>query len=192
MSKFSQDIEKVLLPLKGFLDFDLIKTEDELMLTYAIMIKDYHIQNLEDSKNKGEEPAQFQRAKANMIKWLETLRARDDIFKESDYDALITELENVKHIERVTKDDTANKRKLRVWRPMYKDCLGTGDDRSLSIAKGIEKWVLHINPILHKGKSHRDIKKLNTTIKNIDKFSRITFPIVFLAIFVWFLSGLWK
>lgn len=168
MSKFSQDIEKVLLPLKGFLDFDLIKTEDELMLTYAIMRKDYLIQNLEDSKNKREEPVQFQRAKDNMIKWLETLKTRDDIFKASDYDALITELENIKHIERATTNSTANKKKLQSWVPMYRT-LEVGIDRALEIAKAIEKWVLYINPILHSKTSHKDIKNLNSTIKSIDK-----------------------
>jgi len=169
MNKFSQDIEQVLLPLKGSLNFDLIKTENELMLTYAIMIKDYHIQNLENSANESEEPKQFINAKANMIKWLEILRARDDIFKEADYDALISELTNIELIERVTTTETVKKKMWRQWHKLYTDGLGVGKDRASAIVKGIEKWVLHINPLIHKNRKDKDIEKFNTTIKNTNK-----------------------
>ena len=184
MNKFSQDIEQVLSPLKGFLDFELIKTEDELMLTYAIMVEDCLIQNLEDSKNKSEEPVQFQRAKDNMIKWIETLRKRDDIFKESDYKALITELENLQIIERITTDEAVKKGKSKYWNIMYKYGLGVGGDRALKIINGIKKWVLHINPIMHNEQAEEtmeewlqrpdrtesiNIRNFNYLIKNIDK-----------------------
>lgn len=168
MNKFSQDIEQVLLPLKSFLDFDLIKSEDELMLTYAIMIKDYLIQNLEDSKNKSEEPVQFQRAKDNMIKQLEIIKSRDSLFKEADYDALIAELENIEFIEGVTTNAAAKNKKLHYWFPAYR-FLEVGIDRAMDIAKAIERWILHINPILHSRKSHEDIGKLNSIIRSIDK-----------------------
>ena len=184
MSKFSQDIEQVLLPLKGFLDFELIKTEDELMLTYAIMTKDYLIQNLEGSKNKSEEPVQFRRAKANMIKWLETIKARDDIFREADYEALITELENIELIERVTTTETVKKTMWSLWHNLYTRGLEVGKDRASDIVKGIEKWVLYINPIMHDKQSEETLEEwlqrpdrtesintrnCNYLIKNIDK-----------------------
>ena len=168
MNKFSQDMEKVLFPLKGFLDFNLIKTEEELMLTYAIMVKDYLIQNLEGSKNKSEEPIQFKRAKENMLKWIETLRSRDTVFNEPEYTALSIEIDNLKLIERVTTTETAEMLKLRKWSPMYKE-IGVGVDRTLLISKSIEKWIHHINPILHRNRKHNYMKKLNTTIKRTDK-----------------------
>ncbi len=168
MNKFSQDIEKVLLPLKGFLTFNLIKTEEELMLTYAIMVKDYLIETQEDSKHKSREPKSFDAAKSRMVEWLETLKSRDSIFKEDDYDRLIEEIEEIELIERTTLHDTARDRKLHSWVPMYR-LLEVGGDRALNIAKGIEKWVLHINPLILKNREYKDIKKFNTTRKNIDK-----------------------
>ncbi len=169
MNKFSQDIEQVLLPLKGFLDFNLIKTEEELMLTYAIMMKDYFIQTLEDSTHKNRELKRFDSTKDNMIKWLEILKTRDTFLKENDYGRLIEELEKIEFIERTTIHSTANDRKLHAWFPMYKTGLNTGRDRAMNIVKGIEKWVLHINPLIHKNRKYKDIEKFNTTRKNIDK-----------------------
>ena len=157
MNKFSQDIEQVLLPLKEFLDFDLIKSEDELMLTYAIIIKDILVQNPQNSKNRGREFDNLEKAKTEIICWIELIKSRDNCSNFNDYEDLITELYKLNFIKRKTIDEISCEKILRLLYPMYRSLNDKTNrsikmteeqykqeiDRLMEIANQLSQWMKH-------------------------------------------------
>ncbi len=167
MSNFSQDIDDVLLPLKGKLSFSRIRTEKVLMLTYAILVQDTHVDSFENDDNPERNPKRLEDTRENMIKQIELLRSRDSIFKESDYDALITDLNNLEYIEADTLPNIVKKRKLHTWHQMYKRVGCETHDVSL-IIRQLSVWAKKVNDC-----SKKESEQINLMLykwrKGIDK-----------------------